>query len=198
MRGQTLGLVGLGNIGTAVALRAKPFGFNVVFYDPFLSEGISKALGISRMYSLKDLLGQSDVISFHCGLSSQTKHILNADTLAFLKKGSFIVNTARGGLIDEEALAAALRSGHVSGAALDVVEAEPCVFSPSSSPLCSAPNVILTPHAAWYSDQSIIENRRTCAEEAKRALLGTTPESCLRSWVNRSGFVANSDRWSQK
>lgn len=195
IRGKVLGIIGLGRIGTAVALRAKPFGFDVVFYDPFLPEGIDKSVGVRRVYSLKELLAQSDCVSLHCFLNAENHHMLNADTLKYLKPGAFIVNTARGGLIDETALADALKCGQVAGAALDVQEKEP--YDSKESPLGQAPNVICTPHVAWFSDCAWPDCRQFCAEETRRALLGTSAfTSGLRSWVNRESLKINQSRWT--
>ncbi|ODM98096.1 C-terminal-binding protein [Orchesella cincta] len=108
IRGDTLGIVGLGRIGSAVALRAKAFGFNVIFYDPYLPDGIEKSLGVTRVYTLQDLLFQSDCVSLHCTLNEHNHHLINEYTLKQMRPGAFLVNTARGGLVDEAALASAL------------------------------------------------------------------------------------------
>lgn len=149
IRGDTLGLVGLGRIGSAVALRAKGFGLNVIFYDPYLPDGIDRALGITRVYTLQDLLFQSDCVSLHCTLNEHNHHLINEFTikqvsnllnfntfnhssyiliifsLKQMRPGAFLVNTARGGLVDDEALALALKQGRIRAAALDVHENEP-------------------------------------------------------------------------
>lgn len=128
IRGDTLGIIGLGRIGTAVALRAKAFGFNVVFYDPYLPEGIEKSLGLTRVLTVQDLLFQSDCISLHCTLNEQNHHMVDEQFIKQMRPGAFLVNTARGGLIDEKALASALKEGRIRAAALDVVDGEP--FNP--------------------------------------------------------------------
>uniref|UniRef100_A0A1I7XME7 2-Hacid_dh_C domain-containing protein n=1 Tax=Heterorhabditis bacteriophora TaxID=37862 RepID=A0A1I7XME7_HETBA len=125
MRGDVLGLVGMGRVGTAVALRARAFGMNIAFYDPFVPDGLEKALGVERCHSLDDLLFKSDTISLHCPLTEETRHLINEQTLKQCRPGIFIVNTSRGGLINESDLASYLKSGHVRGAALDVHEQEP-------------------------------------------------------------------------
>lgn len=132
-------------MGTAVALRAKAFGFNVIFYDPYLSDGIDKSLGLNRVYTLQDLLFQSDCVSLHCTLNEHNHHLINEFTIKQMRPGMFIhslidlllffhpqtgaflCNTARGGLVDENALAAALKDGRIRAAALDVHENEPYV-----------------------------------------------------------------------
>ncbi|GFY08152.1 c-terminal-binding protein [Trichonephila clavipes] len=125
IRGDTLGIIGLGRVGTAVALRAKAFGFNVIFYDPYLPDGIEKSLGLTRVYTLQDLLFQSDCVSLHCTLNEHNHHVFNEFTIKQMRPGAFLVNTARGGLVDENALALALKDGRIRAAALDVHENEP-------------------------------------------------------------------------
>lgn len=185
IRGDTLGIVGLGRVGTAVALRAKAFGFNVVFYDPYISDGVEKGLGITRVYTLSDLLYQSDCVSLHCSLNEHNQYIIGHLTIKQMRPGAFLVNTARGGLIDEGALAEALKHGRIRAAALDVVTSD--VSSPES-PLKDLPNLIVTPHSAWYSEASCAELREMAATEVKRALTTNyTPES-LRNCVNKEFF----------
>ncbi|KAG8236697.1 hypothetical protein J437_LFUL016876 [Ladona fulva] len=125
IRGDTLGIVGLGRIGSAVALRAKAFGFNVIFYDPYLPDGIEKSLGLTRVYTLQDLLFQSDCVSLHCTLNEHNHHLINEFTIKQMRPGAFLVNTARGGLVDDDSLATALKQGRIRAAALDVHENEP-------------------------------------------------------------------------
>jgi C-terminal binding protein len=185
IRGDTLGIVGLGRVGTAVALRAKVFGFNVIFYDPYLPDGTEKSLGITRVYTLQDLLFQSDCVTLHCSLNEHNHHLINDFTMKQMRPGAFLVNTARGGLVDEQALAVALKDGRIRAAALDVHESEP--FSIAASPLKDSQNVICTPHSAFYSDQSITELREMAAGEIRRAIVGRIPES-LRNCVNKEYF----------
>jgi C-terminal binding protein len=186
IRGDTLGIVGLGRIGSAVALRAKAFGFNVIFYDPYLPDGIEKSLGVTRVYTLQDLLFQSDCVSLHCTLNEHNHHLINEYTLKQMRPGAFLVNTARGGLVDEAALASALREGRIRSAALDVHENEP--FNVYQGPLKEAPNIISTPHAAFYSDASCTELREMAASEIRRAIVGRIPDS-LRNCVNKEYFM---------
>ncbi|CAG2102530.1 unnamed protein product [Medioppia subpectinata] len=187
IRGDTLGIVGLGRVGTAVALRAKAFGFNVIFYDPYLPDGIEKSLGLTRVYTLQDLLFQSDCVSLHCTLNEHNHHLINEYTIKQMRPGAFLVNTARGGLVDENALAAALKDGRIRAAALDVHENEP--FNALSG-MADSPNVICTPHAAWYSDASSTELREMAASEIRRAIVGRIPDS-LRNCVNKEYFVSS-------
>jgi len=175
VRGKVLGLLGFGRIGKAVARRAHPFGLEVLFYDPHRPDGEDKALGVRRAHSLRELLEQTDVLSIHCDLNPVTRHIINSTTLAWLRRGSFVVNTARGGIVDLDALVAALRSNHLAGAALDVLEAEPGALG-----LCEVPHLDLTPHCAFYSDPAWEEMKTKAALEARRALTGEP----LRNVVN--------------
>lgn len=168
LRGRTLGLIGCGRIGTATALRARAFGMRVLFYDPYQPDGLDKALGIERCRRLDELLAQSEFLSLHCPLTAETRHILNADTLARLPAGAYVVNTARGPCIDLDALADALDSGHVAFAGLDVVEREPL----DDERLRRHPRVLLTPHIAFYSVEGFAEMRTKGAEEALRLLRG--------------------------
>uniref|UniRef100_A0A673CUM0 C-terminal-binding protein 2 n=1 Tax=Sphaeramia orbicularis TaxID=375764 RepID=A0A673CUM0_9TELE len=186
IRGETLGLIGFGRSGQAVAVRAKVFGFNVIFYDPYLQDGLERSLGVQRVYTLQDLLYQSDCVSLHCNLNEHNHHLINDFTIKQMRQGAFLVNTARGGLVDEKALAQALKEGRIRGAALDVHETEP--FSFAQGPLKDAPNLICTPHTAWYSEQASLEMREAAATEIRRAITGRIPDS-LRNCVNKEFFV---------
>ncbi|MFQ3592987.1 MAG: C-terminal binding protein [Gemmataceae bacterium] len=181
LRGQTLGLIGCGRIGMAMALRGKALSMRVMYYDPGISDGLDKALGIERAYTLEELLPQSRFLSLHCPLTPQTHHLLNARTLAMLPHGAYLVNTARGGVIDSEALFAALQSGRVAFAGLDVEEHEP---TPHEG-LRTHPHVLWTPHTAFYSVESIAEMRMKAAHEARRVLLGEP----VRNPVNASYLI---------
>ncbi|XP_052009790.1 C-terminal-binding protein 2 isoform X1 [Xyrauchen texanus] len=191
IRGETLGLIGFGRSGQAVAVRAKAFGFNVIFYDPYLQDGLERSLGVQRVYTLQDLLYQSDCVSLHCNLNEHNHHLINDFTIKQMRQGAFLVNTARGGLVDEKALAQALKEGRIRGAALDVHESEP--FSFTQGPLKDAPNLICTPHTAWYSEQASLEMREAAATEIRRAITGRIPDS-LRNCVNKEFFV-NTAPW---
>lgn len=143
LRGKTLGILGLGRIGLEVAKRAKGFGLEIIGSDPFVSAAVARENGI-RLVTLDELIAGSDYLTLHVGLTPQTTGIINAKTLAAMKKGVRIINCARGELVDEAALVAALKSGQVAGAALDVLTVEP----PKDSPFFGLDNVILTPHIA--------------------------------------------------
>lgn len=141
-RGKTLGIVGIGNIGAIVAQRAQAFGMKVIGHDPFISNEAALKLGV-ELVPLEELWSRSDVVSLHVPLTEQTRHLINAQTLAKMKRGSYLVNAARGGVVDEMALAEALRSGHLAGAALDVFETEP---PPPDHPLFALENFVAAPH----------------------------------------------------
>jgi lactate dehydrogenase-like 2-hydroxyacid dehydrogenase len=159
LRELSLGIIGCGRIGTAVALRAKAFGLQIGFYDPYVSAGYEKALGVGRLSDLNSLLEQSDVVSVHVPLTAETFHLIAATELARMKPGSFLINTARGPVVDERALAEGLRSGPLAGAALDVIENEPSV----GEELRLQRKCLITPHCAFYSQQSVTELRRKAA-----------------------------------
>ena len=143
LNGKTLAILGMGRIGTEVAKRAIAFGMRVLAYDPYLSEARAKTLHVELIEKLEDALPHADFVTMHMPLTDETRHMLDAKRLALLKKGARIVNCARGGLIDEQALAEALTSGHVAGAAIDVFEQEP---PDAANPLRNVPNIVFTPH----------------------------------------------------
>jgi C-terminal binding protein len=173
LRGKTFGIVGCGRIGTATALRAKALGLDVVFYDPYLRQGIDKALGIRRVFHLDELLEQSHFVSLHCFLDAASRHLIDARALARMRPGSFLINTARGPCVDEQALLKALDSGHIAAAGLDVVEREPL----DDERLRRHPNILFTPHTAFYSVEGYVEMRTKTAQEIRRILLGEPPRN---------------------
>jgi phosphoglycerate dehydrogenase-like enzyme len=167
LRGRTLGLIGCGRIGTAMALRGKALGLRVVIYDPYKPDGLEKALGVERCHCLEEMLPQCQFLSLHCPLTRETHHLVNAARLALLPDGAYVVNTARGPCIDLNALLACLDSGKVAYAGLDVVEREPL----DDERIRRHPRVVLTPHSAFYSVEGFAEMRAKGAEEARRVLL---------------------------
>jgi D-3-phosphoglycerate dehydrogenase len=171
LEGQVLGLIGFGNIPRALAPKAKAFGLKVITHDPYVSKDVLAAAGVEGV-SFDELLARSDFISVHAPLMPATRGLLNAAAFAKMKKGALIVNTARGPLIDEPALIAALDAGHLGGAALDVVATEPL---PKDSPLIGRDNVILTPHTAFYSVEALEELQTKCASDVARVLSGEKP-----------------------
>jgi D-3-phosphoglycerate dehydrogenase / 2-oxoglutarate reductase len=168
----TLGLIGFGNIARLVTERAKPFGFNIIASDPFVQPEVAEAMGV-KLVSMDEVLAQSDIVSVHVFLNKETRGLLNADRLATMKKGAYLVNTARGPVVDEPALIKALESGHLAGAGLDVFEAEPL---PANSPLNKMSNVLLAPHLASYSVEGDHRHQERIAEIALRVVNGELPE----------------------
>jgi len=188
LRGAVFGIVGLGRIGTATALRAKAFGLDVCYFDPYKSDGYDKAIGIRRCDRLEELLATSLVISLHCPLSPETRHLISADSISRMRPGSYLVNTARGAIVDTSAVPPALASGQLAGVGLDVLPEEP---PRSHDPLMTAwrdpqhqayHRLIINPHAAFYSEQGMLDLRRKTAQACLRALTGQP----LRNVVNNA------------
>ncbi len=174
---QTLGLIGFGGIGRAVARRAVGFGLTVLVYSPRTTPEIAHAFGAERV-ELPELLARSDYVSLHLPATPATRGLINAAALAYCKPTAWLINTARGAIVDEAALLHALRTGRLAGAALDVRQAEP---SPANDPFRDLPNVILTPHAAYFSERSIQELRERTARNVARVLKGERPDSPVNS-----------------
>ena len=176
MRGKRLGLIGLGRIGRQVAVRARSFGWEVVAHDPFLDAGTANVDGVA-LVGLGELLATSDAISLHCPLTPETDHFVDAALLGRLRPGAVVVNTSRGGLVDLDALHAAVDSGQVAVAALDVVDGEPA--PDLDHPLLHHANAIVTPHVAWVSSDAQAELARNTANEALRYLRGERPRNLI-------------------
>ena len=168
IEGTVLGLVGFGHIPRLVAPKAQAFGIKVIAYDPLAKPDVFRAAGVGGV-DLDTLLKMSDYVSVHAPLLPATRGMMNAAAFAKMKKGAYIVNTARGPLIDEPALIAALDSGQVGGAGLDVVAAEPLA---KDSPLLGRDNVIISPHTAFYSIEALNELQSKCASDVARVLSG--------------------------
>jgi phosphoglycerate dehydrogenase-like enzyme len=175
LRELVFAVIGLGRIGTATALRAKALGFQVCFFDPYLPNGVDKAIGVTRARSLSELLAKADVLSVHCPLNDETQHMIGEQELAQLKPSAFVVNTARGGIIKKTAILNALRNGQLAGAGLDVVEDEP-LKTPDEA---ATPNLIVTCHAAFCSVESKNEMRVTSARIALAAVQGSPLENVV-------------------
>lgn len=187
LRGRVFGILGLGRIGTATALRAKALGMQVIFYDPYKQDGYDKALGVRRVESLDELLAESFVLSLHCPNTPETKNIINAEAIAKMPRGSYLVNTARGAIVDVSAIPDALASGQLAGASIDVLVDEPPA---ADNPLLAAwrdPNhaaytrLIINPHAAFYSEEGLMDMRVKGSQACRNALLGIP----LRNVINR-------------
>jgi len=168
LEGQTLGLIGFGNIPRALAPKAKAFGLKVLTHDPYVKADVLSAAGVEGV-SFDDLLARSDFVSVHAPLLPATRGLVNGAAFAKMKKGAYLINTARGPLVDEAALVAALDSGQLGGAALDVVTTEPLA---KDSLLLGRDNVILTPHTAFYSVEALEELQTKCASDVARVLSG--------------------------
>ena len=186
LRGRVFGVIGLGRIGTAAAVRAKALGMDVAFYDPIKPDGYDKAIGIRRVEKLDDLFKQAFVVSVHCPLTPESRHVVDARTIGLMPDGSYLVNTARGATVDATAIPAAIRSGKLAGAAIDVLPDEP---PPADHPLLAAwrdpadpchDRVILNPHSAFYSEEGLLDMRVKGTQACRRALLGEP----LRNVVN--------------
>ena len=186
LRGQTFAIIGLGRIGTAAALRAKALGMQVVFYDPYKADGYDKALGVRRIETLDELFGQAFAVSCHCPLTPETRHIVDTAAIERMPRRSYLINTSRGGVVDVAAIPAAIVSGHLAGAGIDVLPQEP---PPDDHPLLVAwrdPThpahhcVILNAHNAFYSEEGLRDMRVKGAEACRRMLLGQP----LRNVVN--------------
>lgn len=170
LRGQTLGLVGGGRIGQAVALRAQAFGMVVIIFDPYLSE--SNKISSAEYVSFDELLSRSDIISLHAPARADTVNLFCDQTFQKIRPGALLINAARGSLIQEDSLLLALDKKIIAGAALDVVDREPL---PSASKLRNRADVLVTPHVAYYSEESLQELQRRAAEEVWRVLAGGIP-----------------------
>ncbi len=172
LKGRTLGIIGLGRIGTAVAIRAKAFGIRVLFYDPYVKLGMERSLNLERSDDLESLLESSDIVSIHTPLTEETHHMIQEDQLKKMKKHALLINTARGAIVDRKALLNALKEKWIGGAALDVIEHEP----PSQEePLLHLENLLITPHRAYYSEESNVDCRQKAATNVLRALQGRMP-----------------------
>jgi len=175
----TFGIIGLGRIGTAAALRAKALGFRVVFYDPYLPNGAHKAIGVDRAGSLDELLTQTDVLSIHCPLNQETQYMIGRRELELLGENAFVVNTARGGIIDKPAILDALREDRLGGAGLDVIDDEPLKTEAEAA----TPNLIATCHAAFCSLESVEEMRSISARIGLAAVEGRPLENVVNGPV---------------
>jgi len=178
--GAVLGLVGLGRIGSRVAAIAHVLGMKVIAFDPFIIPERASTLEVELVPSLAELLPRAHVVSLHCPATAETYHIMNAETLNLMPKGSYLINVARGTLVDEAALLEALRSGHLAGAALDVFDPEPTV---TNHPFFTLPNTICTPHIGSYTSASVLRMQVMACEEIASALRGERPTNLVNAEV---------------
>lgn len=167
---QTIGIVGVGRIGGAMAHRAHALGMQVLGCDPYVPR--ERLPAFVTPVGLDEMLRAADVVSVHCPLTDETRNMIDAAKLALMRPTAYLVNTARGSIVDEAALEAALAGGRLAGAAMDVLKSEP---GKPAHPLFAHENFLCTPHMAWHSDESAQELKRKAAEEARRVLLGKAP-----------------------
>ena len=184
LRGSVLGLVGFGRIPQLVAPKAKAFGLRVIAHDPYAPADVLGRAGVEHV-GFAELLKQSDYVSIHTPLLPETRGLFDAGAFAQMKPTAYLINTARGPIVDEAALARALDAGQLAGAALDVMPQEP----PVNSPLLGRDNVIITPHTSFYSEESLLELQRKAAEEVVSVLTGQPPRNAVNPEVlERSTF----------
>ena len=187
--GRTLGIVGLGRIGRAVATRAVGLGMKVLAYEPFPQREFCEQWGI-ELASFEGLLSTSDYVTLHLPMSRETKHVMNAKTFSMMKPGSVLINTARGLLVDENALVQALKSGHLRGAGLDVFEVEPL---PGDSPLLELDNILLSGHLAGLDHESHHDTLKMSADTIVTLSQGGWPTECIRNLGGVKDW-----KWSEK
>ncbi|MBU9746283.1 C-terminal binding protein [Lachnospiraceae bacterium ASD3451] len=171
----TVGLVGFGRIPQMAARKLKGFGMRILAYDPYASEQTAKEAGVV-LTDMEQIIKESDFLSVHCPLTKDTRHIIGREEFRKMKSTAFVINTARGGIIDEAALIEALKEKEIAGAGIDVFEQEPA--GPDNE-LLHLPNVIATPHSAWYSEVAITTLQRKVAEEVVNVLQGNRPFHCV-------------------
>jgi len=175
LSGRTIGLVGLGRIGRAVVPRAIGLGLKVIAYDPYPDHKFAAEHGV-ELCEFDDLLARADIVSLHLPATAETRDLINRRTLGLMRQGSVLINTARGGLVDEEALVEALESGHLAGAGLDVFKIEPL---PTSSPLTKLGNVVLAPHMGGLDEESAEAMACKAAECLAKLCQGDWPDGCV-------------------
>jgi D-3-phosphoglycerate dehydrogenase / 2-oxoglutarate reductase len=178
LRDETLGIVGYGRIGSALARRAVPLGMEIITYDPYLAQTPARETGVRLVPSLGELIERADFLSIHCPLTEETRHMIGEAELRRMKPTAYVVNTARGPVIDQAALTRALREGWIAGAGLDTYEQEPPA---RDDPLLQMDNVILAPHNGFYSDPSVARMHVRSAQEVIEVLSGRWPRGLLNT-----------------
>mgnify|MGYP000050093845 CR=1 FL=1 len=185
LKGRTVGLIGLGRIGRMTARKLQGFNFRVIAYDPYIEASVGQEYGV-ELVDFDKVISESDFISLHVPLNEETKHMINANVFEKMKQNPFIINTGRGGLIQEDDLMVALESGQIQGAALDVLQEEPIR---NGHPLQGLENVILTPHAAWYSEDALQAIQLFAAKEVERMLIGQEPKNIVNQAVLKKEYL---------
>ena len=170
--GKKLGIIGLGRIGRKLARKTRGLELELIAYDPYLSDDQFEMMGIRRCYDLEDLLAEADIVSLHVPLTPETHHMIGAKELSLMKDGAILINTCRGKVVDGRALFNALNAGTIAGAGVDVLEKEP---PDPDDPLLTCKNLIVTPHAAWYSEESLERLKVIGMDEVVRVLNGKRP-----------------------
>jgi phosphoglycerate dehydrogenase-like enzyme len=190
--GRTFGSLGIGNIGAEAFRMSRPFEMKLIAHDPYADPAVARDLGV-RMVGLDELFAESDVLSVSCPLNEETRHIVNAERLALMKPTAYLINTARGPVIDEAALTRALQEGRIAGAGLDVLEQEP---SPADNPLYRMDNVILTPHALCWTDQCFAGIGAADVKATFDVMHGRVPTGIVnREIVDRPAWRAKLERY---
>lgn len=189
LREHILGIVGLGRIGRALVPKAKGFGMKIISYDPYLDPDVALKMNV-KLVGFEHLLEESDFISLHVPLTSETSRMFGLEQFKRMKPSAFLINTSRGGVIDEKALYTALIQGYIAGAGLDVTDPEPPDLD---NPLLQLENVIISPHLAYYSEQSMFEVLKQSEEEVFRVLGGEWPRNLVNTEVKEN----YTRRWGQ-
>jgi D-3-phosphoglycerate dehydrogenase len=184
--GKSFGIIGLGKIGRRIVPKARGFGMKVIAYDPYVEDDIFAMLEVARKYELTDLLREADYLTIHAPLTPETFHMIDDQAFSLMKPHAVLVNTARGSIVDQDALVHALEKGSIAGAGVDVLEKEP---PPPDNPLLSLPNALITPHVAWYSEESHRADMEQGMDEILRVLSGRRP----RYITNPEIFGRNKD-----
>ena len=183
LSGKTVGIVGFGRIGREVARRLSGFDVDILVHDPYLDPRICQDLPFPvRVVSLDELLTSSDVVTVHVPLSEETRRLIGRDQLSMMKRTAYLINVSRGGIVDEEALADAVRRRIIAGAAVDTRSREP---PNGNNPLIGVEGILVTPHVAWYTEESILELEKTAAQQAAQILAGETPDNLVNPEVLR-------------
>ena len=189
--GRTLGIVGLGNIGAEVARLAKPFDLRLIAHDPYVAPEVPRGLGV-ELVALDDLFRQADFVSLNCPLNAETRHLANARRIALMQPTAFLINTARGPVVEQAALVAALKARAIAGAGLDVFDPEP---PPADDPILKLDNALFGPHALGWSDQMFATMAEVNLAQIGAAMAGRVPEHVVnREVLQRPGFLAKLKR----
>jgi D-3-phosphoglycerate dehydrogenase len=180
LKGQTIGLIGFGNIGSMIPAFLNPFGVHVLAYDPYIDDAVFHEKGAERVYSLSELLVESDIVSLHARVTPETIGFIGEEQFKQMKNGAYFINTARGSMVDYPALHRALYTGHLAGAGLETFAVEPL---PSDSPLLKLDNVTLTPHIAGCSMETVDRAAEMVSRDIARWYSGKTPINCYNPEV---------------